>query len=113
MPLDLDSRVSSNSHGNPGAVVDGAGKDVLVITRDCEMVIHIAITALLVLEQEERIVEGCELDEPEVQVPEEAPVWHGGSEWRQACATSTNNDMGCCIESPTVIVRPILDTSIL
>ena len=68
------------------------------------MVIHIAITALLVLKQEERIVERCELDEAEVEVPEEAPVWHGGSERGEACTTPTDDDMGCRVETPDVIV---------
>ena len=77
------------------------------------MVIHIAIAALLVLKQEERIVERCELDEAGVEVPEEAPVWHGGSERGEACTTSTDDDMGCRVESPAVMVRSILDTSIL
>ena len=77
------------------------------------MVIHIAITALLELKQEERIVERCELDEAEVEVPEEAPVWHGGSERGEACTTPTDDDMGCRVKSPAVMVRSILDTSIL
>ena len=62
------------------------------------------ITALLVLKQEERIVERCELDEAEVEVPEEAPVWHGGSERGEACTTPTDDDMGCRVETPDVIV---------
>jgi hypothetical protein len=111
--MPLDSKGCSNRYGSPGAVVGGAGQDVSVVTRDGEMVIHIAITALLVLEQEERTVEGCELDEAEVEVPEEAPVWHGGSERGEACATATDDDMGRRVESPAVMVRSILNTSIL
>lgn len=77
------------------------------------MVIHVAITALLVLEQEERAVERRELDEPEVHVPEQAPVRHGGSERREARAAATDDDMGRRVEPPAVMVRPILDTPIL
>lgn len=77
------------------------------------MVVHIAIAALLVLEQEGRAVERRELDEPEVHVPEEAPVRHGGSERREARAAATDDDVGRGVEPTAVMVGSILDTPIL
>ena len=38
------------------------------------MVVHVAVAALLVLEQQGRVVEGRELDEPVVEVSKVAPL---------------------------------------
>lgn len=60
------------------------------------------------------MVEGCELGEPVVEVPVEAPVvGHVGPEWREARAAAANDDMGCRVESPAVMVGSVLDTPIL
>ena len=43
-------------------------KHIPVVSGDKELVIHFAVTALLVLEQQCAVVEGCQLREAEVKV---------------------------------------------
>jgi hypothetical protein len=103
------NHISSRSQRSPGTVVDAASKDVPIIARDGEPVVHLAVTALLVLEQHRRVVERRELDEAVVQVPDVAPpdVRRRRGELRQAGAGAADHDVRGRLERAGVVVRRV------
>ena len=103
----LKTTGTSGSQRSPGAVVDRASEDVPVVPRDREMVVHVAVAALLVLEQQGWMVEGRELDEPMVEVGEVAPLDLWGGELREAGSCATNNNVRRRLEWAAVVVRCI------
>ena len=93
--------------GGAGAVVDAAGQDVAVVAGDGEAVVHAAVPALLVLEQQRRVVERRQLREAEVAVPRVAPPRPGGRVVGEASAAAPDHDVRRRREGAGVVVRPL------
>ncbi|BAT06395.1 Os08g0530801, partial [Oryza sativa Japonica Group] len=82
---------SGGERGGEAAVVHAA-EHVAVIPLHGEGVIHLPIAALLVLEQQRRVVERGELDEPEVPVPENAPLGDRRGVVREVAPAAAGDD---------------------
>jgi len=75
------------------------------------MVIHVAVAALLVLEQQGGVVDGRELDEPMVEVGEVAPLDLRGGELRieNAGSCAADDDVRRRLERAAVVVGSVDD----
>jgi hypothetical protein len=82
-----------------------AAEHVAVVPVDGEGVVDLAVAALLVLEQQGGVVEGGELDEPVVAVPEHAPPGDGGGVIRQVAAAAAGDDEDGAVHGPGVAGR--------
>uniref|UniRef100_A0A8R7R239 Uncharacterized protein n=1 Tax=Triticum urartu TaxID=4572 RepID=A0A8R7R239_TRIUA len=74
------------------ATVMHASEHVAVVPMDGEGVIHLAVAALLVLEQKRRVVEGSELGEPVVFIPEHTPLGGRAGVAREVAAAAACHD---------------------
>jgi hypothetical protein len=106
-PNIIDTTARSRRQGGAGAVVDAAGQNVAVVAGDGEVVVHAAIPALLVLQQQPRVVERRQLHEPKVAVPHVAPSRPRGRVVGEAGAAAAHHDVRRRREGAGVEVGPL------
>ncbi|BAS82951.1 Os03g0214050, partial [Oryza sativa Japonica Group] len=104
---------SSRGQGGGGAVVDAAGEDVAVVAGDGEAVVHAAVAAPDVLEQQRRVVEGRQLGEPVVPVLDVAPPRPYAGVVRQARPAAAHHHVRRRRERAAVVARRLRHAHIL
>ena len=80
-----------------------ASEHVAVVPVDGEGVVHLAVAALLVLEQQRRVVERRELGEPEVMVAVDAPLGDRRRVVRQVAAAAAGHHEDGAVHRPRVV----------